>query len=177
MRDGGTTFRSQKMTDSAPAYGWDPASGATLLQKLKDDMKEAMRNKDTAVRDAIRQIMSEFPKLTLPITLESGKKTTRLKRPEEITNDDILGIIQGLVKSEKTVLEIKKEASSPYLEAIEAYLPQLASREEISAWVAANVDLGQFKTPMQAMGPIMKHFGKQADGNLVKEILQGLAGR
>jgi hypothetical protein len=25
---------------------------------------------------------------------------------------------------------------------------------------------------MQAMGPIMKHFGKTADGNLVKAILQ-----
>jgi hypothetical protein len=28
---------------------------------------------------------------------------------------------------------------------------------------------------MQAMGPIMKHFGKQADGSLVKQILQDLA--
>jgi len=165
------------MTDSTTAYGWDQAMGMPLLEKLKNDMKAAMRSKDNAVRDAIRQVMSEFPKLTVPITMESGKKTTRPKKAEEITDDDIIGIIQGLVKSEKTVLEIKKEASSPYLEAIEAYLPRMASRDEIVAWVEANIDLSQFKSPMQAMGPIMKHFGKQADGNLVKEILQGLTGR
>ena len=163
------------MTESTP-YGWNSAMGLPLLAKLKEDMKNAMRNKDTVVRDAIRQIMSEFPKLTMPLTLESGKKSTRLKTAEEITDDDIIGIIQGLVKSEKTVLELKKEAASPYLTAIEAYLPQMAGKDEIIAWVEGNIDLSQFKSPMQAMGPIMKHFGKQADGNLVKEILQGFAG-
>jgi len=164
------------MTETTP-YGWNAAMGTPLLAKLKEDMKNAMRNKDTAVRDAIRQVMSEFPKLTMPLTLESGKKSTRLKTAEEITDDDIIGIIQGLVKSEKTVLELKKETSSPYLTAIEAYLPQMAGKDEIVAWVNDNIDLSQFKSPMQAMGPIMKHFGKQADGNLVKEILQGLANK
>ena len=163
------------MSDSTP-YGWNQAMGMPLLAKLRDDMKTAMRNKDNAVRDAIRQVISEFPKLTMPITLESGKKSTRLKTDEEITDDDIIGIIQGLVKSEKTVLELKNEEGSAYLAAIEAYLPQMASREEIVAWVEANINIGDFKSPMQAMGPIMKHFGKQADGNIVKEILQGLAG-
>ncbi len=164
------------MTATTP-YGWNKDMGTPLLVKLKEDMKNAMRNKDTIVRDAIRQVISEFPKLTMPLILESGKKSTRLKRDEEITDDDIVGIIQGLVKSEKTVMELKKETSSDYLTAIEAYLPQMASREEIIAWVEANIDLSKFKSPIQAMGPIMKQFGKQADGNLVKEILQGLAGK
>ena len=164
------------MTETTP-YGWNKAMGTPLLPKLKEDMKTAMRNKDNAVRDAVRQVMSEFPKLTMPLTLDSGKKSTRLKTAEEITDDDIIGIIQGLVKSEKTVLELKKEATSPYLEAIQAYLPQMASRDEIFAWVEANIDLAKFKSPIQAMGPIMKHFGKQADGNLVKEIMQGLTGQ
>jgi uncharacterized protein YqeY len=108
----------------------------------------------------------------VPIVLESGKKTTRLKKEDEISNDDILDIIRGLVKSERTVLELKKEASSEYLEVLELYLPQLADWPTIEAWIAANVDLAAIKSPMQAMGPIMKHFGKTADGNLVKAILQ-----
>jgi hypothetical protein len=41
------------------------------------------------------------------------------------------------------------------------------------AWIAAN-DLSQFKSPLQAIGPIMKHFGKLADGNMVKAILKEL---
>jgi hypothetical protein len=116
--------------------------------------------------------MAEFPKLTVPITLESGKKTTRLKKPEEITNDDIIGVIQGLVKSEQTVLEAKKEETSEYLQILESYLPKMATREEIVAWIKENIDFSQYKNKMQAMGTIMKHFGKTADGKMVNQILQ-----
>ena len=120
----------------------------------------------------MRLIMAEFPKLTVPLTLESGKKTTRLKKPEEITNDDIIGIINGLVKSEQTVLEAKQEATSTYLEILQAYLPQMVDRAEIVAWIKANVDFSQYKNKMQAMGAIMKHFGKTADGKQVNQILR-----
>ena len=158
-------------------HGWDDTMGMPLLVKMKSDLKAAMLAKNEAVKGAIRIVMSEFPtKLTVPITLESGKKSSRLKREEEITNDDVIGVIQGLVKSEKQTLELKKEASSDYLEILESYLPRMASEEEITAWIKANVDLSQFKTPMQAMGAIMKHFGKSADGNVVKKVLAGLAG-
>ena len=153
-------------------YGWHPDMAASLLDKLKADLKQSMLAKDVAARSAIRQIMAEFPKLTVPITLESGKKTTRLKTNEEITNDDIVGIIQGLVKSEHMVLEAKSEESSDYLEILQLYLPKMASREEIIAWIRENIDFSDFKNKMQAMGPIMKHFGKQADGKMVNEILQ-----
>jgi uncharacterized protein YqeY len=153
-------------------YGWAKGAGIFLLDKIRLDLKAALRNKDYGVRDTLRQIMSEYPNLTVPIQLESGKKTTRLKKPEEITDDDILDIIRKLVKSEKIVLEAKKESSSEYLETLERYLPRMATREEIAAWVRSNIDLSDYKSPMQAMGPVMKHFGKQADGSLVKQILQ-----
>ncbi|MEW6500052.1 MAG: GatB/YqeY domain-containing protein, partial [Thermodesulfobacteriota bacterium] len=162
---------------SETTYGWNDSLGMPLLVKMKADLKAAMLAKNEAVKGAIRVIMSEFPtKLTVPITLESGKKSSRPKKDEEITNDDVIGIIQGLVKSEKQTLELKKEATSDYLRVLESYLPQMASEEEIAAWVKANVDLTRFKSPMQAMGAIMKHFGKTADGNVVKKVLAALAG-
>jgi hypothetical protein len=144
----------------------------SLLDKLKADLKQSMLNKDVAARSAIRQIMAEFPKLTVPITLESGKKSTRRKTNEEITDDDIVGIIQGLAKSERMVLEAKNEESSAYLDILKLYLPKMVSREEIIAWIRENIDFSDFKNKMQAMGTIMKHFGKQADGKMVNEILQ-----
>ena len=153
-------------------YGWNQEMPMTLLVKVKQDLKTAMLSKNQETRNAMRQIMSEFPKLTVPLTLESGKKSTRLKKPEEITNDDIIGIINGLVKSEQTVLEAKKEATSQYLEILQLYLPKMVSREEITAWIRENIDFSQFKNKMQAMGIIMKHFGKTADGKLVNQILQ-----
>jgi uncharacterized protein len=159
-------------TNPESAYGWNSRLTVSLLEKLKADLKAAMMARDTTGRDAIRQIMSEFPSLTVPLTLENGKKTSRPKKPEEITDDDILDIIRKLVKSEKTVLEIKEEAGSDYLLILETYLPKMASAEEIRSWIDANVDFAAFKSPMQAMGQIMKHFGKLADGNRVKAVLQ-----
>ncbi|MGD8989865.1 MAG: GatB/YqeY domain-containing protein [Desulfobacterales bacterium] len=153
-------------------YGWNPDMDTSLLAKLKVDLKQSMLQRDAAARSAIRQIMAEFPKLTVPITLESGKKSSRLKSSEEITNDDILGIILGLAKSERMVLEAKKEESSEYLNILELYLPRLANREEIIAWIKENVDFSEYKNKIQAMGTIMKHFGKQADGKMVNQILQ-----
>ena len=161
------------MTDSAKkGYGWDQEMSISLYDKLKKDLKKAMLQKDPEVRNTMRQIMAEFPKLTVPLTLESGKKSTRLKKPEEISDDDILGIIKGLVKSEQTVLELKNEGTSEYLEILQSYLPATASRDEIVAWIKANIDFSQYKNKMQAMGPVMKHFGKLADGKQVNHILK-----
>ena len=61
-------------------YGWNSGMDQALQDKLKQDLKAAMRGKDDAARDTIRQIMAEYPGLTVPITLESGKKTTRPKK-------------------------------------------------------------------------------------------------
>ena len=162
------------MSESNKLYGWDPSMGISLHDKIRKDMKTAMVNKDTAVRDTMRLIMGEFPSLTVDITLESGKKSTRVKTPEEITDEDLQNIIRKFVKSEKTVLEFKKETRSDYLDLLNCYLPQMATSDEIIQWIKENVDLSQFKSPMQAMGNVMKHFGKLADGNQVKEILKNL---
>lgn len=153
-------------------YGWNPQMQMSLPEKIRQDLKTAMRTRDQEARNAMRLIMAEFPKLTVPLTLESGKKSTRLKKPEEITNDDIIGIINGLVKSEQTVLELKQESTSEYLEILKRYLPKLVSRKEIEAWIEENIDFSQYKNKMQAMGTIMKHFGKTADGKLVNQILR-----
>jgi uncharacterized protein YqeY len=156
-------------------FGWSQDLGISLHDKIKQDLKTAMLKKHNDIRDAIRVIMGEYPKLTVPIILESGKKTSRVKKPEEITDDDLLGIIRGLVKSEKTVLELQKKESSPYLSVLESYLPRMADRDEVLAWINENIDFAEYKSPMQAMRPIMKHFGKLADGSMVKELLQELS--
>lgn len=163
------------MAENTAQYGWDASMGISLHDKIRQDMKTSMLKKDTSVRDTMRLIMGAFPEITVPITLESGKKSTRAKTPEEITDEDIHNIIRKFVKSEKTVLEIKKEESSDYLELLESYLPKMATTQEIEAWIKNNVDFSAMKSPMQAMGTVMKHFGKLADGNQVKGILQGLS--
>ena len=90
----------------------------------------------------------------------------------EITNDDVIGIIKGHVKSEQTVLEVTGQSTSEYLIILKSYLPKMIDQEEIIAWIRDNIDFSEFKNKMQAMGPVMKHFGKLADGKLVNQILK-----
>lgn len=80
-----------------------------------------------------------------------------------------------MIKSEKEALTQKgSDDITPFIQIIETYLPQMAPEDEIVAWVNDNIDFSQIKSKMQAMGPIMKHFGPRADGNVVKSILQKL---
>lgn len=161
------------MADSAKKdYGWNQDMPMSLLEKIREDLKTSMLNKDIEVKNTMRLIMAEFPKLTVPITLESGKKTTRLKTPEEISNDDIIGVIQGLIKAERIVLEVKNEETSEYLQILGSYLPKMANREEIIVWIKENIDFSEYKNKLQAMGTIMKHFGKMADGKMVNQVLR-----
>ena len=156
-------------------FGWNQDMDISLHDKIKLDLRNSMLLKKNDIRDAIRVIMGEYPKLTMPITLQSGKKTSRVKKPEEITDDDLLGIIRGLAKSEKSVLELQQKESSQYLKVVESYLPKMVSSDEVKTWIDENLDFAEYKSPMQAMGTIMKHFGKLADGNMVKDLLQELS--
>ena len=113
------------MTSSKSDYGWNQGMELPLPGKIRQDLKTAMRNKETVVRDALRQVMSEYPTLTVPVKveLEDGrtKDTTRPKREEEITDEEVIGIIRKLIKAEKTVLEARQENTSGYLQTLEFY--------------------------------------------------------
>lgn len=129
----------------------------TLQNKLKDDLKTAMKDRNQEKKDALRVIMGEMARL--------DKK--------EFSDDEIIKILKKLIKSEKEMLEkTGQDLTSPFIGIIEEYLPQMAGEAEIRQWIAANVDFGSFKNKMQAMSVIMAHFGAAADGNLVKKVLQ-----
>ncbi len=65
--------------------------------------------------------------------------------------------------------------TSPFIGIIETYLPRMATEDEIRSWIADNIDFTAYKNKMQAMGPIMAHFGASVDGNRVKQVLQGFS--
>lgn len=115
-----------------------------------------MKAKDSDRTWAIRVLIGEFG-----------------RQPEKELNDEqVLAIIKKLIKSERELLAAQGNDSSPFLAIMEGYLPQAASEEEIRAWIEANIDFAKFANRMQAMRPIMAHFGSAADGNTVKKILQ-----
>ncbi len=132
----------------------------TLQQTIKKDLAAAMKARDEARKNAIRVIMGEFART-------AGK---------EISDEEAVRILKKLAKSERETADAMgksgKIADAEYLRIIESYLPQTADEAEIRAWIDANIDFSQFKNKMQAMRPIMAHFGSGADGETVKKILQ-----
>jgi len=129
----------------------------TLQEQIKEDLKAAMKAQDNEKKEALRVVIGEF-----------GRLPTK-----EISDSDVLQVIKKLIKSEKEVLSQQgNREESPYLKILGAYLPAMASETEISDWIKANIDLKEYKNKMQAMGDIMRHFGSNADGAMVKTILQ-----
>jgi uncharacterized protein YqeY len=131
----------------------------TLQDQLKDDLKTAMKARDEAKKDALRVIMGELARL--------DKK--------QFADDEVIRILKKLIKSEKEMLEKSGQGeTSAFIDIIDAYLPKLATEDEIRQWIGAHVDFSAYKNKMQAMGAIMAHFGAAADGNTVKRVLQNL---
>lgn len=129
----------------------------TLREQLKADLKSAMLAKDADRKETIRVVMGELGRL------ES-------KTPAD---DQVIQVLKKLIKNEREMLEKSgAKADTPFIGILEAYLPRMASEDDIRAWIQEHVDFGKYKHKMQAMREIMAHFGSSADGNLVKEILQ-----
>jgi uncharacterized protein len=129
----------------------------TLQDKLKDDLKSAMKARDGARKDALRVVMGEMAR----------------QDRKQFADDEIIKIFKKLIKSEKEMLEKSGQGeTSPFIDIIEGYLPKMATEEEIHQWIAAHIDFSTYKNKMQAMGSIMDHFGASADGNVVKRVLQ-----
>ncbi len=128
----------------------------SMQQAIKDELKVAIKAKDKDRTGAVRILIGEFQ-----------------RQPEkDLSDDHVIGIVKKLIKSERELLTAAGEESSGYLTVLECYLPKQATEEEIKQWVSDNIDFEKFNNKMQAMKPIMTHFGSSVDGNSVKKVLQ-----
>jgi len=129
-----------------------------LHEKIRSDLKEAMKSKGKYKVSALRVIIGEFPRLNL-------------KAGETPNDEQVLGILKRLQKNEKTLLGMVGREDTMFLEVVSSYLPQLMTEKNIASFINSNIDVGSFKNIMQAMGPIMKELKGKADGNDVKTVL------
>lgn len=130
----------------------------TMQESLREELKVAMKARDTERTGAIRILMGEFA-----------------RQPEKVLSDEqVIAIVKKLIKSERELLAAQKQEGSPFLTIMEEYLPKQASEEEIFAWVKQNIDFSAYGSKMQAMKPIMQHFGNTVNGNVVKKVLEKL---
>lgn len=128
----------------------------SLQNQITADLKTAMKNRDKVRTDAVRVLIGEFQ-----------------RQPEkELSDDQVAGIIRKLIKSEKELLAASNSEDSGFIRVLGGYLPKQADEQEIRAWIAEHIDFSKYPNRMQAMKPIMAHFGSNADGSMVRNILQ-----
>ena len=136
------------------------------------DFKEAMKAKDD-----IRKNTISFARAAV--------KQYEVDNREELDDEGIIKILAKQVKMRKDALADFEKAGRTDLadgykaeiEILEKYLPEQMSKEEILAIVqATKEELGLEGTKKEMgkfMGAVMKKVAGQADGNAVREVIQG----
>lgn len=147
----------------------------SLEVAINNDIKEAMKAKDKVRLEALRGVKKEI------IEAKTAKGAA-----EEISDTDVVKIIQKMVKQRRDAAELFKgqsredlaEKELAEIDAISGYLPAQMSKDELVVAVKAIVEkLGA--TSMKDMGKVMgiasKELAGKADGKdisiVVKEIL------
>jgi uncharacterized protein YqeY len=146
----------------------------SLSVKIMDEMKNAMRTKDSIALEALRAIKSEL----LLAQTSSGSK-------EEITETDEIKILQRLVKMRKDSAEIFTTQNRPDLAepelaqiaVIEKFLPAQLSEAEVETIVAkiiADTGAAGISSMGKVMGVASAQIGGQAEGKVISAIVKKL---
>jgi uncharacterized protein YqeY len=146
----------------------------SIKDKLTEDLKTAMRAKDTLRLDAIRSVRAA-------ITLRE------VDSKQELDDQGVLELIRTLRKQRIESIEAFKaggrndlvEQQSREKELLEAYLPQTPTREVVEQTVAQIIsELGA--TSIKDMGRVMQTSKTRlagADGKELSEIVRALLSR
>ena len=145
-----------------------------LKEKLMEDLKNSMKNKDEIRKNTVQMVRAAI----LQIEKDKGIK---------VEDDKILEIIAKEVKSKKDALKDFEKANredlikqtNTEIEILQEYLPQQLSRDEIKAELEKIISkLGA--TTMKDMGAIMKEakaqMGASADGKTINEVAKEIMG-
>lgn len=145
-----------------------------LKDRILEDMKKAMRDKDTVARDTLRMVRSEL-----------GNRSVELGR--DLKEDEEVAVLKKAVKSrQETIAQYEEggrgdaaENERREIEIIEQYLPKQLSEDETRAAVEAIKDeLGL--SGKKDMGALMKELksrhGGAVDGKTASKIAQEVLG-
>lgn len=145
----------------------------SLQKQVMDEMKLAMKAKDTVALESLRAIKSSL----LLLQTDKGAAEGGISEEEEIK------LIQKLVKQRKDSAAIYKDQGREDLAApelaqaavIEKFLPAQLGEEEIERVVVATI-AATSATSMKDMGRVMgivsKELAGQADGKTISSIVR-----
>lgn len=144
----------------------------TLKAQLQQDLKEAIRAQDERRKAALRMLLTAI-------------QLAEVERKGELSEGEVLGVIQKEVRSREDALVMVRQAGRDDLAAVDAveleiirgYLPPMLDVGELKALARqAIVELGA-SSPAD-MGAVMKHLMPQvqgrADGRTVSQVVREL---
>lgn len=143
-----------------------------LQQRVMEEMKAAMRAKDSVALESLRAIKSAL----LLAQTETGTGT-------ELSEEDEVKLVQKLVKQRKDSAAIYQEQgrddlAQPELAqvaVIEKFLPEQLTEEEIEKVVVQTIDAvgaSGMKDMGKVMGMVSKQLAGQADGKTISNIVK-----
>lgn len=144
-----------------------------LKQKIIDDLKAAMKAGDTARRDTLRMLDSMI----------KNTEIEKRKREEGLSDVEVQEVAARAIKQRKDAIAQYETGGRPELaekekaeiEILSAYVPEQLSADEtrvkvreviIEVGAAGKADMGK------VMGAAMSRLKGQADGALVKKIVE-----
>lgn len=142
-----------------------------ILPKIMNEIKEAMKSKDTLKLSTLR-------------FLQAAVKNREIElRPNPINDEEVMIVIKKLVKQRKESIEQYKagnrqdlvDQEAAELKILETYLPAQMTREQVEKLVVDVMTALSAKT-IKDMGPVMKEVlarsGGSADNKLVSELVR-----
>jgi hypothetical protein len=144
----------------------------SLKDKLMDDMKNSMKNKDTIRKNTITMVRAAI-------------KQKEVDERKELSDEEILDIISKQLKEKKIVIEdFRKGNREDLVELTEAemkilleYLPEQLSYEEVKRIVKDTIDdMGEVtsKDIGRIMKEVMPKVKGKTDGSLVNKAVKEL---
>ena len=147
-----------------------------IYNKIKEEVKDAMRSKDSLKLNTLRGTLAAF----------TNELVAKGRKPdEELSQEETLMVIKRLVKQRKDSIEqFKKggrddlvEIEEKELEILKKYLPEEVSEEEIRKIAEQKKEEMGITDKAKSgilMGAVMKEFKGRANGSEVKKIVESL---
>ena len=144
----------------------------SLLKKIDNDIKFAMKSKDALTLESLRAVKSSI----LLFKTKSGSST-------DLSDQDEIKILQKLVKQRKDSAEIYKNQNRHELcdtelnqaRIIESYLPKQLSPSEVSIIIdkiIIKLNASSMKDMGKVMGIASKELSGKSDGKTISEIVR-----
>lgn len=146
----------------------------TLRDRLTEDMKQAMKDKETGKL-----------KLSVIRMVRSAAKNVEIDRRKELDDNELLDVVAKEVKMRRDSLDEFRKAGHPELLAVQEqeiailmeYLPEQMSEAEVRALVTqavADAQAASAKDMGKVMALLMPKVKGRADGKLVNSIVKEL---